>query len=172
MQCCRPRKWYSQILSLICTLLSPIQNLFVLWYSVSSKESNTVFRTKLRLGSNPKKAYRSNYRLRILSFSLFRSTDSIIFLPAVWRIAELCWGATLWGIKLHIATCIKQDIHHCVSCFFMQRAFINAKKNPQMNRLRFFIDRPLWLFKFFFKSVNVPSILLFVFGIPAQFSFW
>gem|GEM_PF-2120242 len=53
----------------------------------------------------------------------------------------------------------------------MQRAFINTKKNPQINRLRFFVDIPLWLFKFFFKSVNVPSILLFVFGIPAQFCF-
>ena len=114
-------------------------------------------------------AYRSNCRLRILSFSLFKSINSIIFLSAVWSIAELCWGATLWGIKLHIATCIKQDIHHCVSCFFMQRAFINAQKNPQMNRFRFFVNRPLWLFKFFFKSVNVPSILLFVFGIPAEF---
>lgn len=54
---------------------------------------------------------------------------------------------------------------------FMQRTFINAKKNPQINHLRFFVDIPLWLFKFFFKSVNVPSILLFVFGIPAQVCF-
>lgn len=128
MQCCRPRKWYSQILSLICTLLSPIQNLFVLWYSVSSKESNTVFRTKLRLGSNPKKAYRSNCRLRILSFCLFKSIDGITFAPAVWSIAELCGGATLWGIKRRITTCIKQDIHHCVSCFLCKELLSIPRK--------------------------------------------
>ena len=48
----------------------------------------------------------------------------------------------------------------------MLRVSVNAKKNPDMNRLRFSLVKPLWLFRFFFKSVNVPSILLFVFGIP------
>ena len=56
----------------------------------------------------------------------------------------------------------------CVSCFFMLRVCLNAKKNPMMNRLRFFKVIPLWLFRFLFRSVNVPSILLFVFGIPGH----
>jgi len=43
-----------------------------------------------------------------------------------------------------------------------------ALKNPMMNRLRFSSDMPLWLFRFFFRSVKSPSILLFVFGIPAH----
>jgi hypothetical protein len=55
---------------------------------------------------------------------------------------------------------------------FMLRVSVNAKKNPEMNRLRFSNINPLWLFRFFFKSVNVPSILLFVFGIPLQSSRW
>ena len=52
----------------------------------------------------------------------------------------------------------------------MLRVSANAKKNPEMNRLRFSLVKPLWLFRFFFKSVNVPSILLFVLGIPLQSS--
>ena len=54
------------------------------------------------------------------------------------------------------------------SCLFIPRDSANAKKNPIMNRLRFSCDIPLWLFKFFFKSVNVPSILLLVLGIPLR----
>lgn len=51
---------------------------------------------------------------------------------------------------------------------YYARGFTNSKKNPEMNRLRFISLIPLWLFKFFFRSVKVPSILLFVLGIPLQ----
>lgn len=44
----------------------------------------------------------------------------------------------------------------------------HALKNPMMNRLRFSSDMPLWLFRFFLRSVKIPSILLFVFGMPAH----
>ena len=61
-----------------------------------------------------------------------------------------------------------QEFDQRDSCFFMLRASVNAKKNPEMNRLRFSNVNSLWLFRFFFKSVKVPSILLFVLGIPKQ----
>ena len=38
------------------------------------------------------------------------------------------------------------------------------KKFPDLVQ---FVTKPLWLFRFFFRSVNVPSILLLVFGIPS-----
>ena len=58
--------------------------------------------------------------------------------------------------------------------FYFSRSSLdfNAKKNPLMNRLRFSFDIPLWLLRFFFRSVNVPSILLFVFGIPLHSGCW
>ena len=50
---------------------------------------------------------------------------------------------------------------------FIPGVSANAKKNPFTKRLRFSFVIPLWLSRFFFRSVNVPSILLFVLGIPS-----
>ena len=62
---------------------------------------------------------------------------------------------------------IKKGLGHSNPSFCVLSAvFPHAKKNPQMNRLRFSSDIPLWLLRFFLRSVNVPSILLFVLGIP------
>ena len=57
-------------------------------------------------------------------------------------------------------------------CLPILRVHINAKKNPLMKRFLFSVVSPLWLLRFFLRSVNVPSILLLVLGIPAQSSRW
>lgn len=57
-------------------------------------------------------------------------------------------------------------------CLPILRVHINAKKNPLMKRFLFSVVSPLWLLRFFLSAVNVPSILLLVFGIPAQSSRW
>ena len=48
----------------------------------------------------------------------------------------------------------------------------NAKKNPLMNLLGPASPMSLWLFRFFFRSVNTPSTLLFVLGIHSQPFSW
>ena len=57
-------------------------------------------------------------------------------------------------------------------CLPILRVHINAKKKPLMKRFLFSVVRPLWLLRFFLRAVNVPSILLLVFGIPPQSSRW
>ena len=112
-------------------------------------------------------------RFLAVSFGILRT---ILYLRiAVWSIAELCWGATQWGIGSHIPNCIMQwriRLESGPPFLHYASGFINALKNPQMNRLRFSTFMPLWLFRFFFKSVNVPSSLLFVLGIPSHSLSW
>ena len=114
----------------------------------------------------------SNCRMDFLRLYSLVHTRVCTFAFAVWSIVELCWGATPWGIGLHETTSVCRSLYQWGSCFFILRVYINAKKNPEMNRLRFSIVNPLWLFRFFFKSVNVPSILLLVLGMPLQPSRW
>ena len=45
-------------------------------------------------------------------------------------------------------------------------------KKTLMDCLRFSFDIPLWLLRFFSRSVKVPSILLLVLGIPTHFGSW
>jgi len=69
---------------------------------------------------------------------------TLYFCIVIRSIVELCWGATPRGIRLQKRQAWRgAEAIDWASVFPMLRVYFNAKKNPQMNRLRFILFIPL-----------------------------